>query len=163
MNHNGHVYLSGFMAVGKSTVGPLVAARMQRSFVDLDQRIEQAAGRDIPTIFGDEGERGFRTRERQALQVVADEPPAVVALGGGAMVDARNRDLAKRTGLLLTLTARPDTLRARMRAAHRPLASRADELLKARAAVYADCDAQVTTDGRTPEEVADAVLTLVSA
>ncbi len=160
---NGHVYLSGFMAVGKSTVGPLVADRMHRTFVDLDRRIEETAGHDIPTLFATEGEPGFRARERTALQTVATEPPAVVAVGGGAMVDERNRALARRTGVLLTLSAKRETLRARMDASHRPWAARWAELLETRAAVYADFDVQVTTDGRTPTEVAEVVLSLVSA
>jgi len=158
VKRDGHVYLSGFMAVGKSTVGPLVAERLRRPFVDLDRRIERDAGRDIPRIFAEDGEPEFRRLERQALRTVSSEAPSVVALGGGAMVDARNRELARRTGVLLTLTARPETLRARMSAARRPLAERAEILLIERAAVYADCDASVTTEGRTPAEVADAVL-----
>ena len=79
------------------------------------------------------------------------------------MVDASNRALARQTGLLLTLTAQPETLRARMDTNHRPLASRMDELLIARSDVYSDCDFQVATDGRTPAEVAEAVLNVVFA
>ncbi len=163
MTAEGHLYLSGFMAVGKSTVGLIVADSLSRPFVDLDHRIERAAGRNIPALFTEEGETGFRRRERQALQVVASEPASVVALGGGAMVDASNRALARQTGLLLTLTAQPETLRARMDTNHRPLASRMDELLIARSDVYSDCDFQVATDGRTPAEVAEAVLNVVFA
>lgn len=163
MNARGHLYLSGFMAVGKSTVGPIVAESLRRPFVDLDRRIESDAGCDIPALFAGEGEPGFRRRERQALQTVAAGPASVVALGGGAMVDEANRALARRTGLLLTLTARPETLRERMDPSGRPLAARMDALLKARADVYADCDFEVATDGRTPTEVAEAVVNLVAA
>ena len=162
MSREVHLFLSGFMAVGKSTVGALVAKRLQRPFVDLDRRIESLAGQDIPTLFRQEGEAGFRRRERQALAVVVGEASSVVALGGGAMVDGRNREVARKAGLLLTLTARPGTIRDRMDPGHRPLAGRMDELLAARAAVYADCDASVATDGLGPEAVAEAVLAAVA-
>ncbi len=159
-----HLFLSGFMGVGKSTVGALVATRLQLPFVDLDRRVEESAGQSIAGIFQTEGELGFRSRERQALRTVAAELPSVVAVGGGAFVDEGSRGLAREVGLLLTLTARPETLRARMarQPGTRPLAAQAGELLAARASVYADCDETVATDGKSPVEVAREVVALVS-
>lgn len=155
----GHVYLSGFMAVGKSTVGPRLAERLDLPFVDVDHCIESAAGQPVPAIFAAEGEAGFRAREAAVLAALASQRAAVVALGGGAVIAPANRQLLRATGVVLTLTARPDTLGARLRGdAERPLAQ--DDwraLLAARASAYADADAQIETDDRSPDAVVAAV------
>ena len=81
---NPQIYLTGFMGSGKSTVGPLVGARLGRRFLDLDDLIAERAGRAIPAIFEAEGEAGFRRREADALRAVSREDGrAVVATGGG--------------------------------------------------------------------------------
>lgn len=153
------MYLSGFMAVGKSTVGPRLAVRLDLPFVDVDACIEAAAGQSVARIFAAEGEAGFRSREAAVLAALASQRAAVVALGGGAVADAGNRRLLRASGVLLTLTARPDTLRARLADdTERPLAQRDwQALLDARAAAYADADAQIETDDRSPEAVVAAV------
>src|SRR4051812_8462078 len=80
----GHVWLVGMMGSGKSTVGKRLAARLDRPFVDLDERIETEAGRSIGDIFERDGEPAFRALESRVLARVADGPDAVVATGGGA-------------------------------------------------------------------------------
>ena len=76
------LWLVGMMGVGKSTVGPLVAAKLGLPFVDLDEAIATAAGRSIPAVFAAEGEAGFRRREAAALEGAAGTE-TVVACGGG--------------------------------------------------------------------------------
>lgn len=150
------ICLSGYMGVGKSTVGAYLARGLERPFIDLDRAIEAAAGRPIPAVFAAEGEAGFRRRERAALQHALAGPPAVIALGGGAAVDPENRAAIRAAGRLVTLTAKPQTLRARLgQGEGRPLAQ-GDPLarLAERAEAYADCDLSVPTDGLTPAQIA---------
>lgn len=117
------IFLVGFMASGKSTVGPRVAKRLGLSFVDLDDVIEQDAERTIPAIFEAEGESGFRQREAEALRRVAQRDDVVVALGGGTFVDAGNRRVALQHGTVVYLDVPPDVILSRVaeEAAHRPL------------------------------------------
>jgi shikimate kinase len=91
------VFLVGFMASGKSTVGPELARRLGWDFVDLDSRIEARERKSVPQIFRDEGERGFRLAESNALQDLTQslERNSVVALGGGAFAQAQNRVLLR--------------------------------------------------------------------
>jgi shikimate kinase len=160
----GNLYLSGFMAVGKSTVGRLLSQRLELPFLDLDAHIQADARETIPEIFATRGEAGFRALERAALASVAAHPTQVVALGGGALVDDESRALARRSGVVLTLSAGPETLRSRGGdGAGRPLFHDLEARLADRAAAYADADAQVVTDDRSPEQVADAALAALDA
>ena len=96
------IYLVGFMMAGKTSVGRHVALELGRPFVDLDQRIEQRAGRSVADIFRELGEERFRDLEEQALRSIAGDP-VVVATGGGAPERAQSRDLMLKTGFVLWL------------------------------------------------------------
>jgi shikimate kinase len=92
------VFLVGFMASGKSSVGQQLAQRLGWDFVDLDVRIETREGRTVPEIFQERGETGFRLAETNALRDLLAESRrhhSVVALGGGAFVQERNRELLR--------------------------------------------------------------------
>src|SRR5690606_9325835 len=110
------ILLNGFMATGKSTVGKLVAAATGLPFVDLDARVEARAGKKIAAIFADDGEGAFRALERQTLAEVLTEPPAVVALGGGALLHSETRWAALERAVVVTLQAKPETLLSRAQA-----------------------------------------------
>ena len=93
------LFLVGFMASGKSSVGQELARRLDWDFVDLDARIESRERQTIPEIFRDRGEPGFRLAETSALRDLLSESlerNCVVALGGGAFVQERNRELLRR-------------------------------------------------------------------
>jgi shikimate kinase/3-dehydroquinate synthase len=160
------IVLSGFMATGKSTVGPAVAARLGVPFVDTDAEIERAAGEPIRAIWAREGEAGFRAREAALARALLDGTPRVVAFGGGAVTDPQTRRLAIDRALVVTLTASPETVVARAGAIRdRPnLASgvepmaRARELLAARAEAYAECHLAIATDTLAPGGVVDAIV-----
>src|SRR5262245_52839309 len=101
--------LSGFMATGKSTVGRLVAEWCGRPFVDLDAEIERASGQSVADLFATRGEPAFRTLEREALARVLDSgTPAVVALGGGALLGRGTRLDAIDRAVVVTLEATAD-------------------------------------------------------
>jgi shikimate kinase len=94
------VFLVGFMGAGKTSVGRVLAALLGWRFVDLDDRIVQREGRSVPEIFEHSGEAAFRRAESAALRELLAElnVPAVIALGGGAFVQAENASLLQGTG-----------------------------------------------------------------
>ena len=141
--------LVGLPGSGKSAVGRRLSRRHEAVFVDLDEEIERDAGRPIAAIFAEEGEPGFRSRERRAIEALgpADPRPGlgrVIATGGGAPVDPRNRWLLYRGRLAAWLDAPPEILAQRIRNSPvpRPLLSGRDpvaamrSLATARAAFY---------------------------
>jgi len=104
------IYLTGFMASGKSTVGPKAAARLGQPFLDLDRLITAHDGRSIPTIFAEDGEGHFRDLETRMLHRTTETADLVVALGGGALVDDDNRAFAKEHGRVVYLEVPVDTI-----------------------------------------------------
>ena len=114
------VVLVGLPGSGKSVVGKRLAAKHGAEFIDLDERIEHRDGRPIPTIFAEDGEGAFRALERHAVADLgpADPEPAVrrvVATGGGAVVDPRNRWSLYRGRMSVWLDSRPEVLAQRLR------------------------------------------------
>jgi shikimate kinase len=118
------VFLVGFMAAGKTTVGQELARRLGWDFVDLDAQIESREGQTIAEIFRDRGEREFRIVETAALRDLTEslERDTVVALGGGTFVQPKNRELLRRW-ISVFLDVPPDELwrRSREDATKRPL------------------------------------------
>src|SRR3954469_21856139 len=114
------IVLVGLPGSGKSAVGRRLAHRHSAAFVDLDDTIEKEAGRSIPEIFGEIGEDGFRALERDAVAELgppdgAAEIRTVVATGGGAVVDPRNRWALYRGRVPVWLDVRPEVLAQRLR------------------------------------------------
>ena len=105
MNTAPRIFLVGPMGAGKSTVGRALAGELATSFFDSDAEIEARAGVDIAWIFEIEGEAGFREREHRVLAALCEEPPAVIATGGGAIVTEANRLLMARSGFVVYLEA----------------------------------------------------------
>lgn len=160
-----NLVLAGFMGVGKSTVGRIIAARLRLVFVDTDAEIERRAGRTIAQIFAQDGEAAFRRLEAQVCQEVAAGRDQVIAVGGGALLDESTRRAFAQTGLIVCLTASLDAILARVGDdPARPLfsADRAQlaALYAARAAHYAALPHTVDTTARTPAEVAGEVIRL---
>ncbi|MEU9285138.1 shikimate kinase [Streptomyces sp. NPDC048275] len=158
------VVLVGPMGVGKSTVGELVAGRLDCAFRDTDDDIVAEQGRSIADIFVDEGEPVFRAIEKRAVHTALAEHDGVLALGGGAILDADTRALlAGHTVVYLSMDVEEAVQRTGLNAA-RPLLAvnprrQWRELMEARRHLYTEvARAVVATDGRTPEEVAQAVL-----
>jgi shikimate kinase len=165
MNAYRNIALAGFMGTGKSTVGRRVAARLGWPFVDADAVIETRTGRSIPAIFADEGEAAFRRLEAQVCRELATQPGHVIATGGGALLDPDTRAAFEAHSLLVCLRCDLDTIIQRVGddpdrplfAADRPQLAR---LLAARAPVYDSLPHQFDTTHRTPQQVAEEIVTL---
>ena len=166
------LFLIGFMGTGKSVTGTLVAARLGRAFVDLDIRIEQHTGNTIGELFAAGGEVKFREVESETLRAVLSEAalssiPPVVAVGGGAPAHHGNMDLMLKSGIVVCLRARPETILARVGdASTRPILARAPDkraeaqrLLYAREPFYSRAHISVDTDGLAPSQVAKRIVT----
>jgi shikimate kinase len=138
------VVLVGLPGSGKSAIGRRLAHRHDASYIDLDETIEREAGVSVPEIFAEEGEEGFRARERAAVAALGSADPAaivrrVVATGGGAVVDPRNRWLLYRGRLPIWLDGRPEVLAQRLRRSPnvRPLVAGRDPIGSVRALAVA--------------------------
>lgn len=158
------VVLVGPMGVGKSTVGHLLAERLGVAYRDSDDDIVTEQGRAISDIFFEEGEEAFRAIEKEAVRRALAEHHGVLALGGGAVLDADTRaSLAGRRVVYLSMDVEEAVKRTGLNAA-RPLLAvnprkQWRELMDARRRLYEEvATVVVPTDGRTPDEVTRAAL-----
>lgn len=160
------IVLVGLMGVGKSSVGRRLANVLGLPFRDADNEVEAAAGRSISEIFAELGEPAFRDGERRVIARLLDEPPHVLATGGGAFVNAETRALINEKAVSVWLKADVELLARRVsRKDNRPLVRGKDpvkvltELAEARYPAYAEAQVHVET-GDTPHMVAvEAILT----
>lgn len=170
------VYLTGFMGSGKSTVGPLVAERLGYRFIDLDERVESAAGRSAAELFAQRGEASFRALETAVLSQVMDEEEVVIATGGGALISDATMTMAKAGGHVVYLRVRPQTLLERLQANEtRPLLhdetgkplsgaellERIEEILDRRRRFYEQADTTIEAEGMTPPDLAATIVRAV--
>jgi shikimate kinase len=101
------IALIGFMGTGKTAVGKVLAAKMGKEFIELDSLIEQRARKSIPEIFQQDGEIGFRELEIEAVKDVADTKNAVIACGGGMVLNKINIDRLRKECIIVYLAASP--------------------------------------------------------
>ena len=163
------IVIVGAPGAGKSTVGRRLARRWGVSFRDSDQMVEAEAGKSVADIFVDEGEASFRARERDVIAKALDDPDGVLALGGGAVLDESTRarleqapcvwlrvgvgEAAKRVGLNTSRPLLLGNVRGTLMA-----------LLDERTPLYEEVATwTVDTDGRTVDEVVEAVAAQVEA
>ena len=161
--------LIGPMGAGKSTVGALLADAWGVSLRDTDQDIEAAEGRSVADIFVESGEEYFRMREHQVVVAALHEHDGVLALGGGAVLDPRNREALAGHRVVFLRVGLADAVKRVGLGTGRPLLlgnvrSRVKTLLDERLPLYQEvADVVVDTDGRSAEEVASAVQEAVAA
>ena len=175
--------LTGFMATGKSSVGPLVARRLGWEFADVDAVIVAQAGKPIAQIFADHGEAHFRRLEREVVAHLTGDRrrcpqchgphPEVISTGGGVLLDESNCAALKRAGVIVCLTARPEVVAARVERSktRRPklteggksALARIKELMDERVDAYARADVQIDTSDLTVDQLADQVIAAFAA
>ncbi len=164
------ITLVGLMGVGKSSVGRRLANALDLPFKDADVEIEAAAGRSIPDIFTEMGEPAFREGERRVIARLLENPPHVLATGGGAFMNDETRALIKERSISVWLKADLDVLVRRVsRKDSRPLLSGKDplavltELAEKRYPVYAQADIMVETGDTAHHVTVDQVIRALTA
>ena len=126
-----NIFLVGLMGAGKTSVGKLLAQRLNMEFHDCDQEVEHATGVRVAVIFEIEGESGFRAREAKMLAQLASRKNVLVATGGGAVLSADNRRLLADNGVVVYLRAAPADLWRRTRHdKQRPLLNTGDRMAR---------------------------------
>jgi shikimate kinase len=156
-----NIFLVGPMGAGKSTVGRQLAESLGYEFQDSDQEIQRRTGVDIPTIFEFEGEEGFRNRERQVVEELAQQDGIVPATGGGVVLSPENRQQLAARGFVIYLHCSPEQQYARTaRDRNRPLLDTDDpqqrlrELMAEREPIYRQvADMVVSTERRGTSSV----------
>ncbi len=163
------IALVGLMGVGKSTIGRKLATALQLPFRDADQEIERAAGRSVSEIFAGLGEAEFRAGERRVIARLLDEPPHVLATGGGAFMNPETRALIKAKAVSVWLRADLDVLVRRVsRKDTRPLLAGRDPrevlaaLMKERDPVYAEADIVIETNEQPAAAAAAAIMAAIT-
>ena len=160
------IALTGLRGAGKSTVGPLLAARLGVPFVEMDALVQEAAGLPLDQIFELHGERHYRRLERETVQsILADGRASVVAAAGGVVNEPSTWKALLDRATVVWLRARPEDHWRRVVAQgdRRPMAHHPDAMaelrtmLQSREARYAQSHLIVDTAGRTPKAVAHSI------
>ena len=169
------------MATGKTEVGRALARRFRRPMVDADDEVESRAGKSVAIIFSEDGEEVFRAMEKEVIRDLCLGTGHVVAVGGGAFVDPENRKLMLTKGLVICLSARPETVYDRIAGNEdddggggekrpvRPLLlggnqlERIESLMAQRAHAYAEAHYTVQSDDLTVDQVAERILEICLA
>jgi len=152
------LYLTGPSGAGKSPVGRLLAEKAGQRFIDLDRAIEERAGKSVFDIFTQDGEQTFRNIEKELLHGSFVSNGAVVATGGGTVLDKSNRKFMRDSGKIILLVASPKVLLERIGETARPLLTGDREkalrkLLFERAALYCDADSILNTTAISLPEI----------
>jgi shikimate kinase len=161
-----NLFLVGLMGAGKTTIGRQLARRLKLLFVDSDHEIETRTGANIPWIFDIEGEKGFRKRERDIIDELTQGHGIVLATGGGAVLDKRNRAKLAQRGIVIYLhTSLDQLLKRTAKDRNRPLLQTEDPharlktLLTERDPLYREiADMIVETDNRNVMDTVRAIL-----
>lgn len=180
-----HIYLIGPRGCGKTTVGQLLAQRLEWTWVDLDQVIQEQAGQSITEIFARQGQSVFRDLESTALLDQAQRSPRVISLGGGAVLRRENQEAIQNSGFTVFLNADVETLVQRIssdpqsagqrpalngpipsevpdrdpESARKHLTDEVKQILALRMPVYQQTsDLQLDTTRRSPAEIVEQIL-----
>jgi len=167
-----NLIITGFSGTGKSLVAKEVARGLNWDFLDTDDEIVKQIGKPIAEIFRQDGEGKFRELERETIRKACQQKQTVIAIGGGAIVDPQNYELLAKTGLIVCLEAKPETIYERLfrEAAYspetevRPLLAndnpleRIRQLKASRQPYYANVDWTVHTDNLNISQVAEEVI-----
>ena len=169
MNGKKNIFLIGFMGAGKSTIARCLHSHHGMEWLEMDKEIEKSEGMPISEIFRRKGEEYFRELETGLLLSLESRSNTVVSCGGGVPLRSCNVEAMKRSGIVVFLTARPETILERVKDSHdRPLLEGHKDveyiagLLSKRLERYqAAADVQIATDGRRTAEIAEEIYVLL--
>jgi shikimate kinase len=166
LNSAAPVFLVGFMAAGKSTVGRALAERLHYQFIDLDDRIVATAQKSVRDIFAEFGESHFRQLEREEIRRCGELKNTIIALGGGAFVAEENRKILRTIGTTIWLDCPLEVCLSRIVSdGSRPLAKSQEEmrsLLNQRLPAYAKADIRMEAGVKSAEQIAGEIIDLLS-
>jgi shikimate kinase len=170
----GNIYLIGYRAVGKSSVGRSLASTLGRAFIDTDCELSDQTGMTISQYVRKMGWTAFRNMERSILQRVCKQDMRVVATGGGVVLDPQNTKSMRSTGTTVWLKASPQTIRERLSSDQRSLQARPalsskgtineiEEILHLRIPYYEQAmDLSIETDGLSVEQICNHLVSQLS-
>ena len=151
------------MGSGKSTVGKILAEKLNLEFIDIDKEIEKQTGLTIPQIFKTYGEQHFRKLERKQIENFVNKQGYVVSTGGGLGANPENMEKMKKSGYVVWLDVSLDEILKRCQNdTNRPLLNQPkdniEKLYDERKEVYQKSHIHINADGKTPEEIADEII-----
>ena len=165
-----NIVLTGFMGTGKTEVGKLVAQKLGYKLIDVDSEIVKEQKMEITEIFKECGEPGFRKIESDVIRRLSDMDKVIISAGGGAVLRQENMDNFRKKGVIVCLTASPETILKRTsNDSTRPLLQVDDpmkkikELLELRKPYYEKADIMIDTEGKTPLQVAEEIIESVKS
>jgi shikimate kinase len=160
-----NIILTGFMGTGKTAVGKELAQLLDMKLIDVDTEIEKTEKMDINEIFKRRGEQRFREIETEMIKTISRNKNAIISTGGGAVLKKENMDILGEEGIIICLTATPETILQRTSTnSDRPLLQVEDpfekikELLDFRKPHYEKADILIDTDGKNPLQIAGEII-----
>ncbi len=166
-----NIFLIGFMGAGKSSIAKELSKKLQMNIVEMDQRIVQEQGMSINEIFEKYGEDHFRDIESQLILDLGNTEPVIVSCGGGVVIRQENSQYMKKSGKVVFLTAKPETIFERVRySKERPILNGnmnvefiADLMAKRLPLYEAAADVMIHTDGKTVVQIAEEIIEAVES
>ena len=161
-----NIVLIGFMGVGKTTIGQLIAEKLSIAFFDTDKIIEQNMNMTIPEFFEKLGENEFRKYETEVVELLSSTEGCVISCGGGIVLNKNNMDTLSKNGIIIYLQASIDTIVKRVSLNKtRPIIAAMENpkrdieiLFNKRKKFYENNDFSFNTDSLTPNEIADSII-----
>ena len=165
-----NIVLIGMRATGKTTVAKILAEKLKRDHIEMDEQVTERSGLSIPEMVKKFGWEYFRDLESKVTQEVARLDNKIISTGGGAVTRKENTEILKKTGFLILLAASIDTMLLRMeKGTNKPsltekssVREEITEVLKQRKILYEKaCNVRIATDNQSPEEVAEKILAII--
>ena len=163
-----NIVLVGFMGTGKTEVGRILSKKLGYALIDADTEIEKKQNTTITEIFRQQGEPAFRDIEAEVIKQLSGLKKNVISTGGGAVLRQENIDNLRANGVLVCLSATPETILQRTSANNdRPLLQtenplqKIKELLACRKPYYEKADIMIDTENKNPLEIAEEIIKAV--
>lgn len=165
LNREKSIVFIGFMGVGKTTIGKLVAKKLNRPFIDIDEEIEKEYRMPVSQIFNQMGEKAFRQKEKELIFTLAEEEQKIISVGGGAFLQDEIRQVCLSTCIVIHLNLSLESWKQRVEFIidSRPVlqgksTSEMEELFYKRQAIYSQHHLKLETDHKAPEEIAGEIV-----
>ena len=157
------------MGVGKTTIGKLVAQKLLRPFVDIDEEIEKEFGMPVSQIFKEIGEKAFRDREKQIIAELAEQERKVISLGGGAFLQEEIRKICLSSCIVIHLDLSLESWKERLSlifdsrpVLHGKSIDEMEELYNNRQEIYALHHLKISTDNQSADNIAEQIINTLS-